>query len=185
METSTNLENDLSYQIIAKSADELTREEIFEFELLADREAETAVRAMEAKNAHWEDLWEEATIPGGALSAIKDAERRKLDSVILLAKDMNGQMLGFSVVIIDPAEAKPRDKVKESFIGVIPGSRKRGVGINLLRLRSKILLEKGITSYSTNVRPEAKRLYDRLGLKYTESPHPNNPKASSLVVYLK
>lgn len=133
----------------------------------------------------WQEDAASAWVHVYANKSLKDRERLAQTASLIMAKNESGDLLGYSLIILNPHSPTPANKVAGAFIGVKEDLQGQGIGTRLLERRIQSLLDMGITEYRTNVRDRAIGLYDKLNIKYTAKPMPENRYAKTLTVYLK
>lgn len=172
----------VTYEV--KSEEEVTDQDLKDLQEFSNSQLDAAIEATRMRSEGWEDKWEAAYVHGRALDPLKITKDNPQVLNIILARNEQGELLGYSLVVIDPNKVDSSEKVTETFIGVRPDMQRLGIGTVLLRTRIDKLKEMGSTVYKTRARPQAIKLYDSLKIPYTEKPQPNHPEAKILTVYL-
>lgn len=121
-----------------------------------------------------------------ARASINDARVMGKDLSLVMAKDPNGQLLGYSMVTLDLANQDPYERATYVYIGVRSDQKRRGIATELMNKRLEVLKGLGIKAYKSDSRNEIMGIYDKLGVKYTAeslpADHLNRDSAKRLTV---
>ncbi|MBI2011221.1 GNAT family N-acetyltransferase [Candidatus Daviesbacteria bacterium] len=173
-------------QFQVKGAQEITDQDLEDLRQFSDKSINLALEEVEGKTEKWEDSWETAYVNSKALTAVKTAKLNNNPASIVLARDQQGELMGYSMVVINKTPHSALDSLNETFISVRSDVQKQGIGTEILRIRIETLKRLGIKIYQTNARPAAINLYDRLGIHYTAEALPDSREgAKRLTVYLE
>lgn len=167
-----------------KTQREVTAKDLEDINSFRDFQIEVAVKDFDIKSKESNERMEKAYVHVNAAKTIRLSMKDDVPLSIIFARDGDNQLLGYSVVSFNSQAATELEKVSTTFIGVDPNYQNKGIGKMILEKRLSILKSMGIKSYITNVREDALRLYQKLGIRFESRPLEHNPKGKQLTVYL-
>lgn len=167
-----------------KSTGEVTDRDLQDLREFSEAQLNVALEATQTRSEGWVEKWEAAYVHGKAASSLEMARLNDSPVNLVLARNSDGKLIGYSLIVLDPQARQQNQKVRETFIGVSPESQRQKIGVNLLKKRIESLINLGITTYTTHARPQAVQLYVSLGIQFTAEPQPHHPEAKILTVSL-
>lgn len=168
-----------------RSEKDVSPEDLRDFDDFVNHEIELYEDAIrQSKKNEMAEQGTAAQVHAFAKSVLSDGLRKHQQLSIIFARE-HGTLVGYSLVSLDPSETDPNKKVRDTYLGVRENKKHKGIGTELLRTQIKTLRGMGITQYTSNSRDEVVSLYDKLGIRYTLEPHPDNPQAKTLRVFLE
>jgi predicted N-acetyltransferase YhbS len=172
--------------IESKSLTEISKKEIDELGDFSDKSINAYIKSVDPDER--EELGVTAFVHAQAVATLNDAIRNRTDLNFASTKNEKGEIIGYSLVTFDLNNPDPYNRVKTEFLGVDSENRGKGIATNLMKQRIKVLKELGIPGYRTISRVDAKKVYDRLGIKYEIEPLPDRSNfakdAQKLLVHL-
>lgn len=158
--------------IESKSSTQISQEDISDLGAFADKSIDAYIKASDPQVR--EEIGTDAFVHTQAVSSLNDAKRLGNELNLAVTKDTDGNVIGYSLVTIDMKNPDPYSKVQTEFLGVDTEHRGQGIATKLMKERIRVLKELGIPGYRTISREAAKKVYDRLGIKYDIEPLPDN-----------